>query len=353
MASVADRGPRSREQRLKGFLSIDHVPEERETVTEAIIAAIAELKEQDKIRHKAREQRQTQTREQTQEQRSIEQGFMLGDSIGAGAFGKVYKCHRYTNSFEKPCAVKVVKIEPHYAQTRTEVDVLKNEISILSKLNHERIVTYYGSEEKDDHLYLFMELMDGGSLSDYIKKKKFLSECESRNITRQILEGVSFLHSKDVIHRDIKGSNVLIDRLGDNLVDVKLADFGLSKFIQKVGSKTDLCSYCGSPYWMAPEIMWGEGYGRKVDIWSVGCTVVEMLTGSPPLGHLEPPAAMFSIGSRPTVPKLPEIVSDVGRYFIKTALTWDPKNRPWADELLRDWFVKAPWYPEKRRVAEW
>lgn len=94
---------------------------------------------------------------------------------------------------------------------------------------------------------------------------------------------------------------------------------------------------------MAPETFWGEGYGRKVDIWSVGCTVVEMLTGSPPLGHLEPTAAVFRIGSKPTEPKLPEIVSDFGRDFIKTALTWDPKKRPWADELLRHWFFITSW----------
>lgn len=93
---------------------------------------------------------------------------------------------------------------------------------------------------------------------------------------------------------------------------------------------------------MAPEILWGKGYGRKVDIWSVGCTVVEMLTGSPPLGHLEPPAAMFSIGLEPTEPTLPEDVSQDGRDFIAATLTWDPKERPWADELLQHRFLEIP-----------
>ncbi|KAJ7388576.1 Mitogen-activated protein kinase kinase kinase 2 [Desmophyllum pertusum] len=222
--------------------------------------------------------------------------WIQGELLGAGAFGKVYKC--YHKKHNNVWAVKIVKIEPHYAEDQKEVKAIKNEIDILRNFKHKRIVSYYGSEQKDGHLYLFMEFMAGGSLSDHIKRSNTLSESKSRKYTEQILEGVSFLHSKNIIHRDIKGSNVLLDGHGN----VKLADFGLSKIIQKVGSKTNLMSYCGTPYWMAPEIFRGEGYGRKADIWSVGCTVVEMLTGRPPMGHLEPAAAIFKIGSEPTEP---------------------------------------------------
>lgn len=198
------------------------------------------------------------------------------------------------------------------------MEQLTNEINILKEIRHDRVVACYGSVEKDDHLHLFMELMRGGSLSDRIKEKKVLSEEESRKYTMQMLEGVFFLHSKEIIHRDIKGSNILLDEHGN----VKLADFGLSKIIQKIGSKTNLLSYCGTPYWMAPEIFRGEGYGRKVDIWSVGCTVVEVLTGRPPLGDLEPAAAMFRIGSKPTEPNLPKDISKAIKDLITAALTW-------------------------------
>nr|XP_058956996.1 mitogen-activated protein kinase kinase kinase 2-like [Pocillopora verrucosa] len=187
----------------------------------------------------------------------------LGKCIGAGAFGKVYECTFPTGDYKGLCAVKIVKIEPQYTQSQKEVELLTNEINILKEIRHDRVVAYYESVEKDNHLHLFMEFMRGGSLYDRIKKKKVLSEKESRKYTMQILEGVSFLHSKEIIHRDIKGTNVLLDEHGN----VKLADFGLSKVIQKIGSKTALESYCGTPYWMAPEIFWGEGYGRKVDIW--------------------------------------------------------------------------------------
>ncbi|XP_020606588.1 mitogen-activated protein kinase kinase kinase 2-like isoform X3 [Orbicella faveolata] len=254
-----------------------------------------------------------------------------GECLGAGNFGKVYKCH----VLNKIKAVKIVKMEPQYTETQEEVKALNNEIRILKKLSDIRIVSYYGSEQKDCYLHLFMEFMAGGSLSAHIKKRGVLPESESGWYTNQMLQGIKFLHSQNVIHRDIKGSNVLLDGEGN----VKLADFGLSKMIQKVGSKTNLVSYCGTPYWMAPEIFWGKGYGRKVDIWSLGCTVVEMLTGKPPLGHLESAAAMFRIGSKPIEPTLPENVSLDAKEFVKAALTWKPDERPWSDELQRYNFV--------------
>ncbi|KAL9986220.1 hypothetical protein ACROYT_G000330 [Oculina patagonica] len=185
-----------------------------------------------------------------------------GTLIGSGAFGKVYK---YL-SVRDDCiwkAVKIVKIESQNTERHTDVKALKNEISILKDLAHVRIVSYYGSKQESNHLYLYMEYMAKGSLSDYLKNNGILCEPGSGKFTRQMLEGVSFLHSKNVIHRDIKGLNVLLDGSGN----VKLADFGLSKIIQKIGSKTNLDSHCGTPYWMAPEIVLGKGYGRKVDIW--------------------------------------------------------------------------------------
>jgi len=186
--------------------------------------------------------------------------WIRGECLGAGNFGKVYKCHFLDDKIE---AVKIVKMEPQYTQTQKEVKALNNEIRILKKLKHVRIVSYYGNEQKDCYLHLFMEFMAGGSLSAHIKESGVLPEDESQWYTNQMLQGIEFLHSQNVIHRDIKGSNVLLDGEGN----VKLADFGLSKMIQKVGSKTNLVSHCGTPYWMAPEIFWGEGYGRKADIW--------------------------------------------------------------------------------------
>ncbi|XP_078360149.1 mitogen-activated protein kinase kinase kinase 2-like [Oculina patagonica] len=264
--------------------------------------------------------------------------WLQGRLLGAGAYGKVYECFPVSHSldFKKRLAVKIVKIEPQYTEMSKGHKAIRNEIEILMNLRHERIVSFYGSEERDDHLHLFMDFMAGGSLADHIKTHTALFEGESKKYTKQILEGVSYLHAENIIHRDIKGANVLLDRVGN----VKLGDFGLSKIIQKIGSKTDLISHCGTPHWMAPEIIQGKGYGRKADIWSVGCTVVEMLTGRPPLGHLEPVAAIFRIGLKPTVFTLPEGVSEDAKEFIEAALTWKPDERPWSDELLSYAFVQ-------------
>jgi len=220
-----------------------------------------------------------------------------------------------------------------------EVNTLQKEISILQNVKHERIVSYNGSQQNGRYLYLFMEFMPGGSLSDHIRRSehRVLSEHESSGYTKQMLEGVTFLHSRGIIHRDIKGSNVLLD----GKRNVKLADFGLSETIQKIGSRTNLKSTRGTSYYMAPEISWGQGYGRKVDIWSLGCTVIEMLTGKPPLGDRQSLFAALRIAST-----LPDNVSQDAKEFIMAALACNPDQRPSPPELQRYAFV-TKWEPEK------
>jgi len=155
-----------------------------------------------------------------------------------------------------------------------------------------------------------------------------------------MLEGVTFLHSQNITHRDIKGSNVLLDGKGN----VKLADFELSKTIQKIGSETALKSARDTLYYMAPEIFGGQGYGREADIWSVGCTVIEMLTGKSPLSYLQTEVARSKLASGPidimTLVRLN--VSQDAREFIVAALKWNPRQRPSSPELQRYAFV-AKW----------
>lgn len=207
------------------------------------------------------------------------------------------------------------------------------EIQLLKNLHHERIVQYYGSlrDHNEKTLTIFMEYMPGGSVKDQLKAYGSLTENVTRKYTRQILEGMSYLHSNMIVHRDIKGANILRDSAGN----VKLGDFGASKRLQTICmSGTGIRSVTGTPYWMSPEVISGEGYGRKADVWSLGCTVVEMLTEKPPWAEYEAMAAIFKIATQPTKPVLPSHTAEHTRDFIHRIFV-EAKHRPSAEELLR------------------
>ncbi|XP_072469546.1 mitogen-activated protein kinase kinase kinase 2 isoform X3 [Notamacropus eugenii] len=191
----------------------------------------------------------------------------LGKLLGQGAFGRVYLCYDVDTGRE--LAVKQVQFDPDSPETSKEVNALECEIQLLKNLLHERIVQYYGClrDPQERTLSIFMEYMPGGSIKDQLKAYGALTENVTRKYTRQILEGVHYLHSNMIVHRDIKGANILRDSAGN----VKLGDFGASKRLQTIClSGTGMKSVTGTPYWMSPEVISGEGYGRKADIWFEG-----------------------------------------------------------------------------------
>ncbi|KAK6470345.1 mitogen-activated protein kinase kinase kinase 3 [Huso huso] len=254
-----------------------------------------------------------------------------GKLLGQGAFGRVYLCYDVDTGRE--LAAKQVQFDPESPETSKEVSALECEIQLLKNLHHERIVQYYGClrDKADKTLTIFMEYMPGGSVKDQLKAYGALTENVTRKYTRQILEGMSYLHSNMIVHRDIKGANILRDSAGN----VKLGDFGASKRLQTICmSGTGIRSVTGTPYWMSPEVISGEGYGRKADVWSLGCTVVEMLTEKPPWAEFEAMAAIFKIATQPTNPQLPSHISDHCRDFLKRIFV-EAKHRPSAEELLR------------------
>ncbi|XP_060136912.1 mitogen-activated protein kinase kinase kinase 3 isoform X2 [Zootoca vivipara] len=259
----------------------------------------------------------------------------LGKLLGRGAFGEVYLCYDVDTGRE--LSVKQVPFDPDSQETSKEVNALECEIQLLKTLRHERIVQYYGClrDAEERKLSIFVEYMPGGSIKDQLKAYGALTENVTRKYTRQILQGVFYLHSNMIVHRDIKGANILRDSAGN----VKLGDFGASKRIQTICmSGTGMKSVTGTPYWMSPEVISGEGYGRKADVWSVGCTVVEMLTEKPPWAEFEAMAAIFKIATQPTKPQLPDGVSDYCRSFLKLIFV-EEKRRPTAEDLLRHPFV--------------
>ncbi|KAI7742310.1 hypothetical protein M8C21_012000 [Ambrosia artemisiifolia] len=257
-----------------------------------------------------------------------------GRLLGRGTFGHVYL--GFNSESGEMCAMKEVTLFSDDAKSKESAQQLGQEIALLSRLRHPNIVQYYGSETVDDKLYIYLEYVSCGSIHKLLQEYHPLGEIAIRSYTHQILSGLSYLHATNTVHRDIKGANILVDHNGR----VKLADFGMAKHIS--GPSCPL-SFKGSPYWMAPEVINNNsgGCNLAVDIWSLGCTVVEMATGKPPWSQYEGVAALFKVGNSKELPMIPEKLSSDGKDFILQCLQRNPSKRPTATQLLDHPFVKS------------
>ncbi|XP_029461230.1 mitogen-activated protein kinase kinase kinase 19 isoform X2 [Rhinatrema bivittatum] len=243
-----------------------------------------------------------------------------GEILGKGAYGTVY-CG-LTNQGKLIAAKQVALDTSDQVSTEKEYRKLQEEVDLLKTLKHVNIVGYLGTCLKDNIVSIFMEFVPGGSIASIIKRFGPLPEIVFCKYTRQILQGIAYLHENRVIHRDIKGNNVMLMPTGV----IKLIDFGCAKRLACVsmsGTHSEMLkSMHGTPYWMAPEVITESGYGRKSDIWSTGCTVFEMATGKPPLAHMDRMAAMFYIGAqRGLMPFLSDHFSRKAREFVNVCLT--------------------------------
>ncbi|KAJ8752853.1 hypothetical protein K2173_008588 [Erythroxylum novogranatense] len=257
-----------------------------------------------------------------------------GRLLGRGTFGHVFVGFNSENG--EMCAMKEVTLFSDDAKSKESAKQLMQEISLLSRLRHPNIVQYYGTETVGDKLYIYLEYVSGGSIYKLLQDYGQLGELAIRSYTQQILSGLAYLHSKSTVHRDIKGANILVDSNGRV---IKLADFGMAKHI--TGQSCHL-SFKGSPYWMAPEVIKNSnGCNLAVDIWSLGCTVLEMATTKPPWSQYEGVAAMFKIGNSKDLPVIPDHLSDEGKDFVRKCLQRNPLHRPTASELLDHPFVKS------------
>ncbi|KAJ4712055.1 Kinase superfamily protein [Melia azedarach] len=255
-----------------------------------------------------------------------------GQLLGRGTFGHVYL--GFNSESGEMCAMKEVTLFSDDAKSKESAQQLGQEIALLSRLRHQNIVRYYGSETVDDKLCIYLEYVSGGSIYKILQDYGQLGESAIRSYTQQILCGLEYLHAKNTVHRDIKGANILVDPSGR----VKLADFGMAKHI--TGQSCPL-SFKGSPYWMAPEVIKNSnGCNLAVDIWSLGCTVLEMATTKPPWSQYEGVAAMFKIGNSKELPAIPDHLSDEGKDFVRKCLQRNPLHRPTAAQLLEHPFVK-------------
>ncbi|XP_064593882.1 serine/threonine-protein kinase PAK 3-like, partial [Zonotrichia leucophrys gambelii] len=230
--------------------------------------------------------------------------------------------------------MKIVAIKKIHLQGLRTKELTVNEIMIMKKCRSPSVVNYLDSYLLGEELWLVMEYMDGGALSDVIHKT-FLSEDHIAAISRECLQGLDFLHSNNVIHRDVKSDNILLRTDGS----VKLTDFGLSTQLNSEQSRP--CLVVGTPWWMAPEVATGQPYGPKVDIWSFGIVGIEMLEKEPPYWDQSHASARRLIAKVGT-PKLqhPKLLSALLRDFLSCCLQRDEEQRWSAKELLQHPFVR-------------
>ncbi|KAH8693148.1 serine-threonine kinase SepH [Talaromyces proteolyticus] len=254
--------------------------------------------------------------------------FQLGDCLGKGAFGSVYRALNWNTG--ETVAVKQVRLVD---LPKSELRVIMLEIDLLKALDHPNIVKYHGFVKTPDTLNIILEYCENGSLHTISKNFGRFPENLVALYMSQVLQGLLYLHDQGVIHRDIKGANILTTKQGL----VKLADFGVASRTTGLHES----SVVGTPYWMAPEVIELSGATTASDIWSLGCTVIELLDGKPPYHKLQPMPALFRIVNDDH-PPLPQGASPAVKDFLMQCFQKDPNLRVSARKLLKHpWIVNA------------
>ncbi|PWA81071.1 Protein kinase, ATP binding site-containing protein [Artemisia annua] len=260
-----------------------------------------------------------------------------GELIGCGAFGHVYMGMNLDSG--ELLAVKQVSIAANSAskeKTQVHIRELEEEVKLLKNLSHSNIVRYLGTVREEETLNILLEFVPGGSISSLLGKFGPFPEAVIRMYTKQLLLGLDYLHKNGIMHRDIKGANILVDNKGC----IKLADFGASKQVVELANGSGAKSMKGTPYWMAPEVILQTGHSFSADIWSVGCTVIEMATGKPPWSQqYQEVAALFYIGTTKSHPPIPDHLSPEAQDLLLKCLHKEPELRPSASDLLQHPFV--------------
>ncbi|THV07706.1 Pkinase-domain-containing protein [Dendrothele bispora CBS 962.96] len=270
--------------------------------------------------------------------------WIRGEKLGSGSFGKVYLALNATTG--DIMAVKQVEllrtISGPTKHQQEMIDALKFESNTLKDLDHPHIVHYLGWEESPENLSIFMEYVSGGTINGCLSSHGPFHDFITRSFTTQILNGLEYLHSKGIIHRDLKADNILVATDGR----CKISDFGISKHAEEDFGRA-FTGMKGTIYWMAPEVVEidkAKGYDLKVDIWSVGCVVLEMWSGKRPWFGQELYPVIFKLAKERSAPPIPKNVevSDLGLDFRSKCFAKEAQMRPSAAELLQHPYLQLP-----------
>lgn len=274
-------------------------------------------------------------REEEPKTETFEDCYNRGKQLGSGAFATVYECEEKATG--KHYAVKVISSA---LLSKDNLVALEREIAILKRVTHPNTVSLKALYKSDSQIYLVMDLVAGGELFDRIKLLLKYTEEDARTLLRNICSAIAYLHKQGIVHRDLKPENLLLENSTDH-TSVKVADFGLARYFEEGAV---MRTTCGTPAYIAPEMLEGTSYGSSVDMWAIGMIAYILLTGTPPFAMTPIARLMFQILHAP-VPFPPEkwgTLSPESKDFVLALLNKDPVQRLTAEQALEHPWLRAP-----------
>lgn len=277
-----------------------------------------------------------------EEESWINKYYEVGEKIGQGMFGKVFKVRHLET--EKYWAMKVVNKEKAGSSA---IKLLEREVTILKRVDHENIIKLNEVFETGKKMYLVMELCEGGELADILKEKQTFSEEDTKVIMTKMAEAISYLHKRDIVHRDLKLENILLSQNPKDPTDklhIKVTDFGLSVVKGGVGHDNMMQDFCGTPIYMSPEIIDNKAYSQQCDVWAMGVIMYSLLCGLPPFraGSEE---ELYDIIKKGEVDFMSNpvwnTISEQAKNCIELMLKTDPAQRITASEVLHHTWISG------------